>query len=125
MLRCSVSGLGRWIREARKSGRPAPLARGHGPPLFGEAEAGELRGFIDGNPGATPEEIRARFKKRCSLAAMCKIVAKLGCTLKKRCWQAGETGGTSKKSGAGGLGSRQGPPRTGLRSLAGQGQRRT
>jgi transposase len=83
IFRCSVSSLGRWIREARESGRLAPLARGHRPPLFSEAEAGELRGFMDSNPGATLEEIRARFKKRCSLAAMCKIVARLGHTLKK------------------------------------------
>ena len=83
IFRCSVGSLGRWIREARESGRLAPLARGHRRPLFSEAEAGELRGFIDSNPGATLEEIRARFKKQCSLAAMCKIVAKLGCTLKK------------------------------------------
>jgi len=83
IFRRSVGTLDRWIREARESGRLAPLARGHRPPLFGEAEAAELRGFIDGNPGATLEEIRARFKKRCSLAAMCKIVARLGYTLKK------------------------------------------
>ena len=80
IFRCSVSSLGRWIREARESGRLAPLARGHRPPLFSEAEAGELRGFIDSNPGATLEEIRARFKKQCSLAAMCRIVAGLGHT---------------------------------------------
>jgi transposase len=83
IFHCSLSSLGRWIRESRKSGRLAPLARGHRPPLFSEEETVELREFIDENPGATLEEIRAHFKKQCSLAAMCKIVANLGYTLKK------------------------------------------
>jgi transposase len=122
----SVGTLDRWTREARESGRLAPLARGHRPPLFSEAEAAELRGFIDGNPGATLEEIRAHFKKQCSLAAMCKIVARLGYTLKKkRCGQASKTGGTSKKSGASGLSSRQKFLRAGSCSLTSRGRRRT
>jgi transposase len=80
---CHLSSIGRWIREARKTGRLAPLPKGHRPPAFSPAELDALKGFIDSNPGATLEEIRVHFKKGCSLAAMCKIVAKLGYTLKK------------------------------------------
>jgi transposase len=114
----SLCTIGRWIREARASGRAAPMPRGHRPPAFGPEERAELASFIEGNPDATLEEMRERFGKGCSLAAVSKTVKRLGYVFKKnpagkRAGQGGRGGGPRRLAvvPGGGGGAAAGVPR--------------
>jgi transposase len=124
----SLRTIARWVAESRRSGRAAPLPRGHMRPAFGPEERAELAAFIEANPDATLEEMRARFGKDCSLAVVSKTVTRMGYVYKKnpagkRAGQGGHRGGPRRVAGVpgGDEGAEPGVPRR-VRRKDGHGQ---
>jgi transposase len=60
----------RWVREYKKDGKLEPHVRGHRPRTFSLEERERLITLIKDKPDLTLEEIRAFFKKSCSLMAV-------------------------------------------------------
>lgn len=77
-----IETIGRWIRASRQN-RFTPLPRGHRRSVFSPEELEQLAAYIESNPDATLNEIKDRFKKKCSLPALHKITRKMGYVFKK------------------------------------------
>ena len=78
-----IGSIGRWIRESQREHRLSPLPRGHRVSVFSAEERIQLGNYIEKNPDATLNEIREYFGKECSLAALHKIIQKMGYVFKK------------------------------------------
>jgi len=78
-----IGSISRWIRESQRENRFSPLPRGHRVSVFSVEERIQLGEYIEKNPDATLNEIRAHFGKGCSLAALHKIIDKMGYVYKK------------------------------------------
>ena len=89
-----IQSIGNWIREFEREGRTAPHPKGHRKSVFTDEEKIELAKIIQGNVDITLEELREKFGKRCSLAAIHKTVVKLGFVFKKN--STGKRGGARR-----------------------------
>jgi transposase len=75
--------IGNWIRDYERELRFAPRQRGHRTSVFTQEERERLVELLQENARITLAEIREHFHKECSLAAIHKLVAKLGFAPKK------------------------------------------
>jgi transposase len=73
----------RWLESSRKTGRTAPLPRGHNPAALDEAEMRRLGQFVQESSDATLEQIRAALGKTCSVVAIHNALKRLGYRFKK------------------------------------------
>lgn len=72
-----------WVRAYRETQQLAAKPNGHRKSCFTDEELIRLKEVISETPDITLQEIKTRFNKSCCLAAICRIVAKLGFTYKK------------------------------------------
>jgi transposase len=79
----TVATIRNWLREYGQENRLAPLPRGHRQSVFTREELDQLVALLNNNVDMTLAEIREYFNKTCSLAAIHKIVKKLGFVYKK------------------------------------------
>ena len=78
-----IQSIGNWIREFEREGRIAPRPKGHRKSVFTDEEKVELAKLVQDSVDITLEELRGKFGKNCSLAAIHKTVVKLGFVFKK------------------------------------------
>jgi transposase len=78
-----IQSIGNWIRAFENEGRIAPRAKGHRKSVFSEEEKVALADLFRHDVDITLEEIRERFGKNCTLAAIHRTVVKLGFVFKK------------------------------------------
>ena len=78
-----IKSIGNWIREFEREGRIAPRPKGHRKSVFTDEEKVELAKLVQDSVDITLEELRGKFGKNCSLAAIHKTVVKLGFVFKK------------------------------------------
>lgn len=72
-----------WVRVYRQTRRLSAKPNGHRKSCFTEEELAQLKKVIAETPDITLQEIKTRFNKSCCLAAICRILAKLGFSYKK------------------------------------------
>ena len=85
-----LNSVSRWIREYKRESRLEARERGRRPSVFSNSEREELIELINNRVDITLEEIRSHFAKNCSLAAIHKLIKKLGFTFKKKTLKASE-----------------------------------
>ncbi len=73
-----------WVRAYRKTEQLAAKPNGHRRSCFSEEELAQLKAILAKTPDITLAEIKAHFNKSCCLAAICRHLAKLGYTYKKK-----------------------------------------
>jgi transposase len=78
-----IQSIGNWIREYKREGRIAPRPKGHRKSVFNPEEKEQLVALLQNNVGMTLAEMKDHFGKDCCLAAIHRIVAKLGFVVKK------------------------------------------
>ena len=88
-----LSTFQRWLQRYRKSGRAAPLPRGHNPPALNEAQMQQLNTLVQRTPDATLEQLRDAMDLSCSIVAVHNALKRLGYRYKKN--TAGERTRTS------------------------------
>jgi transposase len=79
-----VQSIGNWIREYAREGRTTPRPKGHGKSVFTPDEKDKLIELLNKNVDITLAEVKATFKKTCSLVAIHKFIVKLGFVFKKK-----------------------------------------
>jgi transposase len=79
----TTASIGNWINEYEREQRIEPLPRGHRVSVFSQEELGQLAELLEKNVDMTLAEIKDYFHKECSVAAIHKIVEKLGFVFKK------------------------------------------
>lgn len=72
-----------WVKAYKEHGQVAARPNGHRKSCFTQEELSQLSRLIETKVDVTLEGIREHFGKTCSLAAICKIVKKLGFVYKK------------------------------------------
>lgn len=72
-----------WVRAYRKTKQLEPRPNGHRKSCFSEEELAELKAILARTPDITLAEIKAHFNKSCCLAAICRLLRKLGYAYKK------------------------------------------
>ena len=78
-----IQSIGNWIREYEREGRIAPRPKGHRKSVFSPEEREQLVALLQKNVDMTLAEMKNHFGKDCCLAAIHRIVAKLGFVVKK------------------------------------------
>jgi transposase len=78
-----IQSIGNWIREFKCEGRLAPHPKGHRKSIFTDEEKRALTDLLQHDVDITLAEIKEKFGKNCSLAAIHKTVVKLGFVFKK------------------------------------------
>jgi transposase len=78
-----IQSIGNWIRQYEKKDQIAPLPKGHRKSVFSDDEKNALVELLNNNVDLTLAEVKEHFGKECSLAAIHKIIAKLGFVFKK------------------------------------------
>jgi transposase len=78
-----LSTFQRWLQRYRKSGRAAPLPRGHNPPALNDAQMQQLDTLVQQTPDATLEQLRDEMGLSCSIVAMHNALKRLGYRYKK------------------------------------------
>jgi len=78
-----IQSIGNWIRQYAHEGRSAPRPKGHRKSVFSPEEREQLVALLQNNVDMTLAEIKDHFGKDCCLAAIHRIVVKLGFVLKK------------------------------------------
>jgi transposase len=78
-----VQSIGNWIREYEREGRIAPRPKGHRKSVFCHEEREQLTALLQNKVDLTLAEIKEHFGKNCCLAAIQRIVVKLGFVVKK------------------------------------------
>jgi transposase len=78
-----IQSIGNWIREFVREGRISSRPKGHRKSVFTDEERKALTELFQNNVDITLDEIREKFGKSCSLAAIHKTVVKLGFVFKK------------------------------------------
>ena len=78
-----LSTFQRWLQRYRKSGRAAPLPRGHNPPALNEAQMQQLNTLVQRTPDATLEQLRDAMDLSCSIVAVHNALKRLGYRYKK------------------------------------------
>jgi transposase len=78
-----IQSIGNWIREYTREGRIAALPKGHRESVFSPEEREQLVALLQNRVDMTLAEIKDYFGKDCCLAAIHRIVAKLGFVVKK------------------------------------------
>ena len=73
-----------WIKIFKQEGRLAPKPNGHRESCFTGSELQELTTLLEKNVDMTLQEIKDHFHKTCCLAAIHRIVRKLGFGYKKK-----------------------------------------
>ena len=83
MYGIDLSTFQRWLQRYRKTGRAAPLPRGHNPPALDDAQMEQLSMLVEQTPDATLEQLRAEMGLRCSIVAVHNALGRLGYRYKK------------------------------------------
>ena len=78
-----IQSIGNWIREYKREGRIAPHPKGHRQSVFCPEEREQLIVLLQNKVDLTLAEIKEHFGKNCCLAAIHRIVVKLGFDVKK------------------------------------------
>jgi transposase len=78
-----LSTFQRWLQRYRKSGRAAPLPRGHNPPALNDAQMQQLNTLVQQTPDATLEQLRDTMDLSCSIVAVHNALKRLGYRYKK------------------------------------------
>jgi transposase len=78
-----LSTFQRWLQRYRKSGRAAPLPRGHNPPALDDAQMQQLSVLVQRIPDATLEQLRHDMGLSCSIVAVHNALKRLGYRYKK------------------------------------------
>ena len=78
-----LSTFQRWLQRYRKSGRAAPLPRGHNPPAINDTQMQELNTLVEKTPDATLEQLREEMGLSCSIVAVHNALKRLGYRYKK------------------------------------------
>ena len=78
-----LSTFQRWLQRYRKSGRAAPLPRGHNPPALGDVQMQTLHTLVQKTPDATLEQLRDTMNLSCSIVAVHNALKRLGYRFKK------------------------------------------
>jgi len=73
----------RWLQRYRKTGRAAPLPRGHNPPALDDAQMQQLNALVQRIPDATLEQLRHEMNLSCSIVAVHNALKRLGYRYKK------------------------------------------
>jgi len=77
------TAIARWVREFRKTGKLAPLPRGHMAKAFTVEEGERLAAIVKDKPDSTLQEIKEMLSKDCSLMAVHRELKRLGFRYKK------------------------------------------
>lgn len=72
-----------WVRAYRKTNQLAAKPNGHRKSCFSEEELFQLKVILAKTPDMTLADIKAHFNKSCCLAAICRLLIKLGYKYKK------------------------------------------
>ena len=72
-----------WVRAYRENQRLSAKPNGHRPSCFSHEEIRELQALLDKNGDITLQEIKEHFNKSCCLAAIHRLLVKLGYKYKK------------------------------------------
>ena len=78
-----LSTFQRWLQRYRKTGRAAPLPRGHNPPALNNAQMQQLKALVQQTPDATLEQLRHEMDLSCSIVAVHNALKRLGYRYKK------------------------------------------
>ena len=78
-----LSTFQRWLQRYRKSGRAAPLPRGHNPRALNDAQMQQLNALVHQTPDATLEQLRDAMDLSCSIVAVHNALKRLGYRYKK------------------------------------------
>jgi transposase len=78
-----IQSIGNWIREYEREGRIAPRPKGHRESVFSPEEREQLVALLQNKVDMTLAEMKEHFGKDCCLAAIHRIVVKLGFVVKK------------------------------------------
>jgi transposase len=78
-----IQSIGNWIREYEREGRIAPRPKGHRKSVFSHEEREQLVALLQNKVDMTLAEMKDHFGKDCCLAAIHRIVVKLGFVVKK------------------------------------------
>ncbi len=79
-----LSAFQRWLQRYRKTGRAAPLPRGHNPPALNDAQMQQLNTLVEQTPDATLEQLRQEMGLSCSIVAVHNALKRLGYRYKKK-----------------------------------------
>ena len=79
----NLSTFQRWLQRYRKTGRAAPLPRGHNPPALNDAQMQQLNALVRQSPDATLEQLRNAMELSCSIVAVHNALKRLGYRYKK------------------------------------------
>jgi len=79
----TTASISNWVRAYKRENRLTPRPQGHRRAVFSEAELEQLSELLAKKVDLTLAEIRAHFRKSCSLVAIHKTVVKLGFVFKK------------------------------------------
>ena len=78
-----LSTFQRWLQRYRKTGRAAPLPRGHNPPALNDAQMHQLEMLVEHTADATLEQLRHEMDLSCSIVAVHNALKRLGYRYKK------------------------------------------
>ena len=78
-----LSTFQRWLQRYRKTGRAAPLPRGHNPPALNDAQMQQLNILVRQTPDVTLEQLRDAMDLNCSIVAVHNALKRLGYRYKK------------------------------------------
>ncbi len=78
-----LSTFQRWLQRYRKTGRAAPLPRGHNPPALDDAQMQQLNTLVQQTSDATLEQLRDTMGLSCSIVAVHNALKRLGYRYKK------------------------------------------
>lgn len=78
-----ISTFQRWLQRYRKTGRAAPLPRGHNPSALNDAQMEQLSTLVQQTPDATLEQLLSAMGLSCSIVAVHNALGRLGYRYKK------------------------------------------
>jgi len=78
-----LSTFQRWLQRVRRTGRSAPLPRGHNPPALNDSQMRQLDELVQRTPDATLAELRSALAVECSVVAIHNALGRLGYRFKK------------------------------------------
>lgn len=77
------STINKWVKAYKTHNQLSPKPNGHRKKCFSEQELEELETLLEKRPDLTLEEIRSHFNKSCCLAAIHRMLIKMGFKYKK------------------------------------------